>query len=67
MVAHNAASESAMQNPTDWLGLSVRWVDYTRDVCELDVTAQSPLLDRKVLNVDVPGTFRGRFALPSLW
>jgi hypothetical protein len=57
MVAHNAANVSVMQNPTEGLGLSVCGVYDTRDVCELDVAALSPFLDRKVLNVDVTRAF----------
>ena len=37
--------------------MSVRCVDETRDMRELDVVALSPFLNRKVLNVDVPITF----------
>jgi hypothetical protein len=57
MVAHNTANVSVMQNPAERLGLSVRGVYHTRDVCELDIAALSPFLDRKVLNVVVPRTF----------
>lgn len=55
--AHNAANVSVIYNPTERLGLSVRRVDNIRDVCELGVAALPSFLDRKVLNVDVSGTF----------
>jgi hypothetical protein len=56
MVAHNGTKESVMYNPTEWLGLSVHWVDGIRDVCELDVAALSPFLNLEELNVNVPKT-----------
>jgi hypothetical protein len=55
--AFNAANASQVYNPTEWLGFGVRQVDNTRDVRELDVAVLSRFLDRKLLNVDMPGTF----------
>jgi hypothetical protein len=49
-----AANVSVVEDPTEGLGLGVSRVYGTRDVCELDIAALSPFLDRKVLNVDVP-------------
>jgi hypothetical protein len=58
MMAHNAAKVAVRWNRNEWLGLSVCRVDSTRDVHEVGVAALSLLLDRKVLNVDMPGTSR---------
>ena len=47
-----------MQNPTKGLGEVVRGVDYPWDVLHDDVAGILPILDGKVLDVNMTGAFR---------
>jgi len=42
-----------MKNPIKGFSLIVHWVDDTRDVTHLDLSAFLPLLDSKMLDIDV--------------
>jgi hypothetical protein len=59
-VAHGAAGMAAVKGPTKKvLSLLIQRVDDTWWVTHDDVTLLTPLLNRKVLDVNVAGAFRG--------
>ena len=58
MMTHHAAHVSGMENPTEWLGKGIRRVDDSRDVAHNDIARCFPVLDGKVLNVNVSGAIR---------
>ena len=58
-MAHGAASVSLMEDPTEWLGEVIRWVDDARDEVHDNVAGIFPVLNGKVLDVNVAGALGG--------
>ena len=52
-MAHEPAGVAVMEDPTKRLGQIVGWVENPRDEAHDDVACVFPILDGKVLDVDV--------------
>ena len=63
MVSHHALNMSGVQNPSERLGECIWGVDDTRDVAHFDVSSNFPILDGKVLDVDVVGVISGNLII----
>lgn len=59
VMAHDTAGVTSMQDPTKRFGQIVGWIDHTRDVTHHNIARVLPILDRKMLDHDMPGTFGG--------
>ena len=53
IMPHEVWSMSMMQDPTQCLSEHVGWVDDSREVYHDEVTEESPMLKRKIANLDV--------------
>ena len=58
-VAHNATSMALMKNPTKRFCKVIRWVDDAMDECHDNVACIFPVLDGKMLDIDVTRAFGG--------
>ena len=59
-MAHDAAGMALMEDPAERLGKIIRGVDDAGDVSHYNVTSFFPILDGKVLDVNVSGSL-GRY------
>ena len=58
IVPHKSTAMTGMKYPPQRFRKCVGGIQDARDMDELDTTPFFPILNSKVLNVDVPGTFR---------
>ena len=57
-MSHHATSMASKKNPSERFAKIVRRVDNSRDVTHLDLLVVGPILDRKMLYIDVSSAFR---------
>ena len=62
-MSHSAAGMPAVENPTKGLGEVIRLVDYTWNEIHYDVSSIFPVLNGKVLDVDVPRALSGHLGI----
>ena len=63
MMSHHAADMPGVENPAKRLGESVGRVDDSRDVAHFNVSSSFPVLDGKVLDVNVTGAISGNLVV----
>ena len=56
-VSHEASSMLGVENPANTFGKGIAGVDGAFDVLEEDMASTFPILDGKILDVDVSGAF----------
>ena len=64
-MTHNASRMAGMEDPAQGLGEVIRGVDDTRDVAHDNVASLLPVLNGKVLDINVTRTF-GRVGTRAL-
>ena len=58
-IPYKAAGMARMKDPTNTLGKSITWIDDATEVGEEDLAGFAPILNGKILNVDVTRSFGG--------
>ncbi len=57
-MTHQTSAMTSMEDPAEGLGKVVRWVENSSDVVHDNVLRVLPVLDGKVLDINVTRTFR---------
>ena len=63
VVAHGAASVTLMKDPAEGLGEVIWWVEDTRDEVHDNISSIFPVLNGKMLDVNVAGTLGGHLGV----
>ena len=58
-MAHDPAGMAFMEDPTKGFGEIIGWVEYSRDKTHDNVASFFPILDGKVLDINVTGALSG--------
>ena len=66
VMAHDAACMAFMEDPSQRLSQIVRAIDGARDEIQNNVTSIFPVLDGKVLDVNVTGTLSGNLSVDHI-